>query len=188
MTGKAPRSTTSRNPRGGMPGPRVSPPLPGDATPELAGLEMALRAELQTRGPVEELVLRDLVGLEAEHGRILRRIDGILRQRQARELELAVLERGITGSLETARHLGWTWTQGTEAERADIEQQLRTHGIDPETLNAEAWLGVREVIAIEEEALRRIPARRRQLLDDLERLRGRRRPTVPEAEVLGDGH
>lgn len=162
--------------------------LPSETAAEFAELERALRQDLQPRGPLEDLLLRDLVALERERCRIERRIAAVVRQRAGRELELAVIEGDPTTDLEEIRSLALAWTQGSAAESAAADAHLRARRIDPDVVEGQAWLGLREAIALDEEVLRRIPGRRRQLLEDLERLRRLRPRPVEDAEVLDHGH
>jgi hypothetical protein len=161
--------------------------LPRETAADFAELEAALRRDLQPRGPLEELVLRDLIALERERNRIERRIAGVWRQRAARELELAVIEQDAAPDLEAARRLARAWTQGTPPESTAADAQLRARRIDPDIILGQAWLGVREAIALDEEVLRRIPLRRSQLLEDLKRLRRLRPQAVEDAEVMCHG-
>jgi hypothetical protein len=160
--------------------------LPDEDGNAYLNLEHKLAVEFDARTAMEHLVVKDIFHLEWEKLRLRRWIYTILRNRvrghMATELRQAC-PQGVGGG-EPVETLVQEWLNSTASDRSAAEARIRSAGVDPTAVVAEAYAACQYQICQFEADLKSMDTRRRRLLDDLRRLQARRRPEASDAEIV----
>jgi hypothetical protein len=160
--------------------------LPDEDGDAYLNLEHELAVEFDARTAMEHLVVKDIFHLEWEKRRLRRWIYTILRNKVSGYMATALRQacpQGF-GCGEPVGTLVQEWLNTTLSDRSDAEARIRSAGVDPTAIVADAYAACQHEIRQFEADLKSMDTRRRRLLDDLRRLQARRRPEASDAEIV----
>ena len=167
--------------------------LPGESEVDYANLVAALTADLAPKTVFEQIVVADIIALEWDRFRY-RRLKAMRLMHKARELLLGLLRNEELVPISTAspsleeKEIGFARAalgEGTDEENGTTrEEALRildvTYDTSLDEVLAEAHNLISDEIDVYDRRLTTMERRRRQLLDDLNRLRSDRATVIED--------
>ena len=161
--------------------------LPGEDETAYEDLRQALLLDFEPASPYEMALAENLVDLEWEAHRYRRLRDDLLRQKF---LDIAAKEidddRFARYPSERAKELAAALVCDNAGERAMGLDGLAERGLVEGAILAKAYAIELKTIEPIERHIAEIETRRRRLHEDLFRLKSKRSPVIPDADILSE--